>query len=230
MSTLTLVSHHLCPYVQRAAISLAEKAVPFERIDIDLAGKPDWFLRLSPLGKVPLLRIESGGDETVIFESSVILEYLEETQPNPLHPGTPVQRARHRSWIEYGSAILNQIGIFYNAPLEPDLRTEARKLSKMFERIEEELGYGPWFAEDRFSLVDAVYGPIFRYFDVFDQVDDFSVFANKPMTKSWRRALADRTSIRSAVAPDYSSRLFDFLSKRRSALSVRIDHSAELAV
>ena len=43
---LTLISHKLCPYVQRAVIALTEKGVPFERIDIDLANKPDWFLRI----------------------------------------------------------------------------------------------------------------------------------------------------------------------------------------
>ncbi len=55
---LTLVSHLLCPYVQRAAIALAEKNVPFERVVIDLADKPDWFIAISPLGKVPLLRLQ----------------------------------------------------------------------------------------------------------------------------------------------------------------------------
>src|SRR4030095_11471453 len=82
MSKLTLVSHGLCPYVQRAAIALDEKGVAFERIDIDLENKPDWFKAISPLGKVPLLKV----DDVVIFESAVIVEYLEDTQPHPLHP------------------------------------------------------------------------------------------------------------------------------------------------
>src|SRR5260370_12901282 len=98
---LTLVSFDLCPYVQRAAIALAEKEVPFERIDVDLSNKLDWFLALSPLGKVPLLKV--GGE--VIFESSVILEYLEETQPRPLHPVEPLARARHRAWMACASSI-----------------------------------------------------------------------------------------------------------------------------
>lgn len=55
MAALKLISHKLCPYVQRAVIALLEKGVPFERIDIDLAHKPDWFLKISPLGKVPVL-------------------------------------------------------------------------------------------------------------------------------------------------------------------------------
>src|SRR6202051_1529404 len=79
---LKLISHKLCPYVQRAVIALTEKGVAFERIDIDLANKPDWFLAISPLGKTPVLQV---GDRA-IFESAVILEYLEETEPKPMHP------------------------------------------------------------------------------------------------------------------------------------------------
>src|SRR5690349_4453375 len=104
-----LVSHRLCPYVQRAAIALTEKGVPFERRDVDLADKPDWFLALSPLGKTPVLL--TGG--TAIFESAVILEYLEETPTNPLHPSDPLRRAEHRAFIEFGSAILNDIWALY---------------------------------------------------------------------------------------------------------------------
>ena len=66
MTRPTLISHHLCPYVQRAAIAMDEKGVPFDRINVDLASKPDWFRRLSPLGKVPLLKVEDqfGSDVT----------------------------------------------------------------------------------------------------------------------------------------------------------------------
>ena len=105
MPKLTLISHDLCPYVQRAVIALTEKGVAFDRVYVDLADKPDWFLAISPLGKVPLLKV----DDAVIFESAVILEYLEETQPNPLYPADPLARARHRAMIEFGSAILSDI-------------------------------------------------------------------------------------------------------------------------
>lgn len=222
MTRLTLISHHLCPYVQRAAVSLSEKNVAYERIDVDLADKPNWFLTLSPLGKVPLLRVTNGDVSETIFESAVILEYLEETQPNPLHPVDPLQRARHRSWMEFGSSTLNRIGAFYNAPSEPALQDEADKLSVMFARVEEELGHGPWFAGERFSLVDAVYGAIFRYFDTFDRIGDFPFFANKPKTIAWRQALSERRSIRDAVSPDYPQRLLTFLQNRGSAISARV--------
>jgi glutathione S-transferase len=221
MTALTLVSHHLCPYVQRAVIALTEKDVPFERIYVDLSNKPDWFRALSPLGKVPLLKVAQGDRKAVIFESAVIFEYLEETQARPLHPADPLERARHRSWIEFGSSILNGIARFYNAKTGEALNDEAATLAGMFERIEVEIN-GPWFAGNAFSLVDAVFGPIFRYFDVFDRIADFGVLADKRKTAAWREALAERPSVRNAVAPDYPDRLMAFLRNRKSALSWRI--------
>src|ERR1700716_1001913 len=155
---LRLISHKLCPYVQRAGIALPEKGVAFERIDIDLANKPDWFLAISPLGKTPVLQV---GD-TAIFESAVILEYLEETERKPLHPADPLARAEHRAWIEFGSAILNDIAGLYVAPDQTTFAAKVAALRTKFARVEERLS-GPWFDGEKFSLVDAVFGPVFRY-------------------------------------------------------------------
>jgi glutathione S-transferase len=156
VSKLTLVSHHLCPYVQRAVIALRERQVPYERIDVDLADKPSWFNALSPLGKTPVLK----AGEVAIFESAVILEYLEETQPLPLHPPDPVRRAEHRSWIEFGSATLNDIAGLYSAPDEASFGGKASKLTEKFAWLERRLGSGPYFDDAGFSLVDVVFGPV----------------------------------------------------------------------
>src|SRR5260370_21776516 len=88
---LKLISHRLCPYVQRAVIALTEKGVSFERIDIDLANKPDWFLAISPLGKTPVLQV----GVTAIFESAVVLVDLEETPPKTPPPANTLMRAAH---------------------------------------------------------------------------------------------------------------------------------------
>jgi glutathione S-transferase len=210
-----LISHKLCPYVQRAVIALTEKGVPFERIDIDLANKPDWFLKISPLGKTPVLVV---GDKA-IFESAVILEYLEETQPNALHPADALDRAEHRGWIEYGSAVLNDIAGFYAAKDEATFNAKAAQLEQKFARLEERVVAGPWFDGEKFSLVDAVFGPVFRYFDVFDEIGDFGILASKPKLAQWRKNLAARPSVRGAVSADYPALLRDFIERRQSWLS-----------
>ncbi len=210
-----LVSHHLCPYVQRAAIALTEKDVAFRRRSIDIGNKPEWFLAISPLGKVLLLQV---GDD-VIFESSVILEYLEETQPHPLHPADPLERARHRGWIEFASSLLNDIAAFYNVPDQPVLEAKAVVMAKKFQLLDRQLGEGPWFAGDVFSLVDAAFGPVFRYFDAFDRIADFDILRGLGTINAWRVALAGRASVRDAVDQDYTDRLIRFLIARRSYLS-----------
>ena len=172
---LKLISHKLCPYVQRAVIALTEKGVPFERIDIDLANKPDWFLAISPLGKTPVLQV---GDKA-IFESAVILEYLEETQPKPLHPADPLTRAEHRAWIEFGSTVLSDIAGFYAAPDEAAFAARTAQLEARFARLETRVAASPWFDGDEFSLVDAVFGPVFRYFDVFDGIAEFGILSRQ---------------------------------------------------
>jgi glutathione S-transferase len=191
--SLTLVSHYLCPYVQRVTISLAEKQVHFERSYVDLSNKPDWFSAVWPLGKVPLLQIGSKGSaDRVIFESAVILEYLEETEGYPLQPSDPYERARHRAFIEFASTILNAIGRFYSAKTEIAFRQEANGLRELFARVESELensgrGDGPWFSGARFSLVDAAFAPVFRYFDVFDQIAEFHILAVKCHPSRYRQ-------------------------------------------
>ena len=219
MASLRLISHHLCPYVQRAAIALAEKGVAFERINIDLAAKPDWFLKISPLGKVPLLLIEQDGREDVLFESSVICEYLEETQPGKaLHPADPLPRARHRGWMEFGSSILSDLWVFETTQDQAALDAKSKTLAAKFATLEAELGDGPFFAGAQFSLVDAVFAPIFRYFDLFDRLADHRIFDGLPKVKAWREALAARPSVQTAVAADYADRLMTFLEKHDAIL------------
>jgi glutathione S-transferase len=212
---LKLISHKLCPYVQRAVIALTEKGVSFERIDIDLANKPDWFLALSPLGKTPVLQV---GDRAV-FESAVILEYLEETEPKPLHPADPLTRAEHRGWIEFGSSVLGDIAGFYAAPDDAAFKAKTSQLEQRFARLETRVMASPWFDGESFSLVDAVFGPVFRYFDVFDEIADFGILAGKPKLAQWRQSLAARPSVRSAVSADYPELLHAFIARRNSWLS-----------
>ena len=213
--SITLVSHALCPYVQRIAIALAEKGVAHDRLTVDLSSKPQWFLDISPLGRTPVLKV--GG--AALFESAAILEYLEETQAGPLHPVDPIERAHHRAWIGFASEVLNDIAGFYSAPTDVALEAKAAALRARFRLLEQQLGEGPWFEGDRFSLVDAAFAPVFRYFDTFDQIADFGFFEGLRRVSDWRSALATRPSVRAAVASDYGDRLTGFLCRRGGALA-----------
>ena len=223
MSQLTLISHPLCPYVQRAAIVLHEKGAAFERIDIDLANKPGWFLQKSPLGKTPLLLVD---DAPPIFESAVICEYLDETHTPRLHAPDALQRAHDRAWVEFGSVVLGLLAAFYNAPTDDALHAKRDELAARFAQLEAALHDVPFFAGERFGLVDAAFAPVFRYFDVLDEIEDFGVFDGLYRVQRWRSALRQRESVRAAVRVDYAERLRDFLRARGSALSRRLTPTA----
>ena len=213
---LVLVSHHLCPYVQRAAIVLAEKAAVFERIDVDLTRKPAWFRAISPLGKTPVLLV--GG--APLFESAPICDYLDETIGPPLHPVDAFARARHRAWIAFASTVLDRIAALYNAVDAAAFVARRDDLEGLFAEVERALDAdGPWFAGARFSLVDAAFAPAFRYFDAFERIAGFDVFAAKPRVVAWRGALVRRPSVIGAVAADYPARLLDFLRRRDREVS-----------
>ena len=222
MADLTLVSYDLCPYVQRAAIVLAEKGIDFRRVDVDLSNKPEWFRAISPLGKVPLLRI---GDD-VLFESAAIVEYIEDTAPNPLHPHDPIARAKHRAWMEFGSTILADIWVLETTPDQEAFAARRAVLAGKFKQLEGVLTSGPYFAGAQFSHVDAVFAPVFRYFETFERFVDLGLFEAVPKVAAWRAALAKRPSVIGAVVPDYSARLEAFLRKKNGWIAGLIRKAA----
>lgn len=221
----TLVSHPLCPYVQRAVIALEEKGVSYERIDIDLADKPAWFRAISPLGKTPVLL----ADGQPIFESSVICEYLEDVVGPRLHPQDSLARARHRGWIEYASSVLNTIGSLYSAQDEAAFAAALGLLRERFAWLETVLGEGPYFGGANFSLVDAAFGPVFRYLDLFDAHGVLAIPQELRRVEAWRAALAARPSVRGAVSADYPQRLHAFILQRGGVLARILAGEAALA-
>lgn len=219
LASLKLISHSLCPYVQRAVIALNDKGVPFERVDIDLANKPDWFLKLSPLGKVPVLVVTTDKSEVALFESNVICEYIEETQAGgKLHPDDALKRAEHRAWMEFGSVILGDLWGLEITTDPSTFESKRQALAAKFARVEAALGSGRYFGGDAFSLVDAVFAPIFRYFDVFDELTELGIFRDLPKVRAWRAELAKRPSVRSAVGADYPQLLRAFLVRHDAHL------------
>ncbi|MGJ7491503.1 glutathione S-transferase family protein [Variovorax sp. ZT4R33] len=218
---LTLISHPLCPFVQRAAIVLLEKGVSFDRINVDLSAKPDWFLTLSPTGKVPLLKVgQADGPDAVLFESMVICEYLEETQAGArLYPNDALSRARQRGWTEFGTATLAEAWQFLNAKDRPTADTKQAAFRARLQQLEAVLVEGPYFGGAAFGMVDAVFAPIFRYFDILDPTMSQPIFENLPRVTAWRVALAARESVIAAVVEDYAERFRQHLHQHQALLA-----------
>ena len=219
-SQLTLVSHGLCPFVQRVAIMLFEKEVPFHRIDVDLKVRPDWFLAISPTGKVPLLKMQNGAAEAkVLFESVAICEYIEEAYPDPaLHPEVKITRAQHRAWIEFATAMLADAWGYLNAADPQTALGKSSSLRGKLERLDDEKTRGPYFAGETFSMVDVAVAPVFRYFDILGFEPIHPLFDGLGRIAEWRHALANRASVQAAVAEDYADRFLKHLVEMKAIL------------
>ena len=215
MADYTLISFDICPFVQRSVITLEEKGVQYEIKYIEIENKPDWFLSISPFGKVPVLQV----DDTVIFESAVINEYLDETAPGrKLHPADPLQRAHNRAWIEFSSSLLVDRNRMQHAKEETEARELAGILNSKLGHIEGQLGDGPYFNGERFSLVDAAAAPLFQRLDwLLELAPDLGVFDGLPKVAAWSAALIDRESVKNSTVSDIHERYIGYLQGKRKA-------------
>lgn len=222
---LHIVSHLLCPYVQRSVITLKEKGIPYTRTNIILAEKPEWFTKKSPMGKVPILIVD---EQSILFESAVICEYLDEITPNSLHPSDSLEKAKHRAWIEFGSSILGNVAKLFSTKEADDYQNIHHDIKNQFQHIERELTDGPFFSGEKFQLIDAVYAPIFRYFDAFDTFSNLQTFSNFPKCQLWRAALKQRKSVQDAIPKNYQPLLMQYFIERKGYMAELIEQQSLL--
>ena len=170
------------PNCQRVKVVLAEKNLPHEIVPIDLRKqeqKTAEYLKMNPYGKVPVLT----DDATVLYESCIINEYLEEKYPNPpLLPKDPGKKAKARILIDYGMAHFDNPYQKLRMELTKDSKEQSqpiidgakKELSKLLQRFEEELGDQQYLVGD-FSLADADLIPRFTRLEGFGVLPDPSL-------------------------------------------------------
>ena len=217
---IELVSHPLCPFVQRSVILLLEKGVSFEFRPIDLKNKPEWFLALSPRGKVPVLVVqaESASARTALFESDVINEYLDETNPPRLLPDDPLARARLRGFVEVANDLFaTTIPIAYGQT-EEKFREGREAAARILARVEGELA-GDYFAGGRFGLVDVAFAPVLHRFELLTSKTGITFVAGTPKVEGWAKRVIARPSVQGSVVPDFVERYLAALREKSAWLA-----------
>lgn len=195
-----LVSFKLCPFVQRSVIVLREKGVPFDITYINLKEPPEWFQAISPLGKVPLLRV----GETVLFESAVIMEYLDEVNPPSLHPADPLRKAHNRAWIEFASGLLSgQYTLTMVAADDAAFTTQRDELRTRLTQLEQQVR-GPLFNGADFALVDAAFAPFFLRLQLLEGWHPLGLMQELPQVQEWSRRLLQRPAVRDSVVEEFA--------------------------
>lgn len=202
-SRFMLCSFKTCPWVQRAAIVLRAKQIPYDITYIDRDHRPDWFLKISPHAKVPVLRI---GESEALFESNAIAEYLDETAAPRLHPEDPLARARNRAWTDFVPSFASTISNTMYADSEEEFRQNAEKIAGPLGKLEAALAArgnaGPYFNGQALSLVDAAYAPFLQRYTFMDRLHPLGILEKFPKVAAWRDALLANAAVKASTVPN----------------------------
>jgi glutathione S-transferase len=206
-----LISFKHCPFVQKAVLALLSKKIDFDVEYIDMQNPPDWFMKISPLGKVPVLLI---GDE-VLFESSVIVEYLDEVHEPMLHPDDPLVKARNRAWMEFGNECLMNMFNLVMAADEAGFNEQRDGLNNKLDQLNAKLDKAPYFNGDKLSLVDISFIPLFQRMNYLDEVVPGLVDAERhPRVKAWADELLKLDIVGRSTVPEIRE-LYLTLTRKR---------------
>ena len=216
--------------MQRAVIVLRAKSIPFEVTYIDLRNKPDWFLEISPHGKVPVLKV----DDEVLFESNAIAEYLDEAEAPALHPVDLVKRARNRAWTDFVPTFAAGLsGIYYakDAQRQAERESTARqRLDKIETALADERGNnGPFFNGPDLSLVDAAYAPFLQRFLYVDQWLESGLFQDYPLVRAWAQALLASEVVEGSVPENFFSEFKRNMQRRGFVVGALMDEEPGVA-
>ncbi len=210
--SIHLISFKTCPFVQRAVITLKHKKIDFDITYIDLADPPEWFLEMSPLEKVPVLKV----DDEILFESAVINEYLDDITGGDLQPKDPLARAKNRAWIEFASNMLGNLYMMKMSKDEQQYEKYRDNLVDQFHRVEKRLGDGPWFNGDEFSLADTAFAPLFRQNSVAGGKLSVIDPASMPKVTAWGERLLALPEVRDSVVDEFEDLYIAALEKNGS--------------
>jgi len=185
----TLYTAERCPYAARARITLAEKGIAYDAVEIDLADRPAWLYQKNPLGRVPVYEEDEG---LVLLESEVIMEYLEERFPEPaLWPDDPAERALGRLWLKRFD---DRLGNAYYEARRGDGRDELdTKLAELDRALEAQ----PYLTGREYGLADIGYVPwILRArVNLGVELDSF------PAVEAWLAGLTERPAVAAELEP-----------------------------
>ena len=195
-------------------IVLRVKNVEFDVTYIDLRNKPDWFLEISPHGKVPVLKV----DGEILFESNAIAEYLEETNEPRLHPADPIKRARNRAWTDFTPDFSKALNGIYYTPTREAMEAGLADSKVRLKRVEDALAArgndGPFFNDGNFSLVDAAYAPFLQRFEVVERYLQTGLLKEFPHLKAWSDTLLSDERVTGSVVSNFEEEFYGNLVRR----------------
>ena len=199
-----LCSFKTCPWVQRAAIVLRAKNIDYDITYIDRNNRPDWFLKISPHAKVPVLRL---GDNDALFESNAISRNTS-TKPSSRNciPWTRLPARATEPGPITCPTFASAISQTAYSDTEDEFVKRSTKIAEVFGKLEDALAKrgnsGPYFNGPNLSLVDAAYAPFLQRYTFMDRLRPLGIIEKYPHLKAWRDALLASPAIKTSTVPN----------------------------
>ncbi len=219
MSTpVELISFKLCPELQRLIILLLEKDQEFRVTFISQDNPPDWFCYLSPLKKMPVMRMR----EDVLVESTIIADYLDATIAPSLYSPDPLQKAKQRALVLLCRDILKINAGMLTAESEEAFQNFRNQARAHMEHLEKSINPAPYVGGEQFSMVDAAFAPMFVRYAVIMNKTNMKPMAQTPKIRTWAQALLARESVKKSILKDFSDLYMHWIVEQESFLSQKL--------
>ncbi|MBF0195110.1 MAG: glutathione S-transferase family protein [Magnetococcales bacterium] len=200
--SLELIYFKACPFAQRTLIALGHLGQEFSKTLINPMDKPSWMFEVSPSGQVPLLKIN---DKVVLFDSSVICEYLNDSAQGDLLATDALLRAQQRGLVEFAGECQMAFGGLLAAPNEEKFnQVKAGFLKKLgwLEGLVDE--NGPLFVGSKLSMVDIAFAPLFLRIEHLQKVTSVFTEQDLPKISRWSSAVWEQKTVQGSVEGDFS--------------------------
>ena len=217
---LELVGFKICPFVQRVNIQIQHKAIPCAVNYLNPKEPPEWLSVLSPLGKVPLLKV----DDSAIFESQVINEFLNETHPPSMLSADPLARARQRGFVAVADGLFGSLWNWMTSKDEAGVEDACKAMRHSLNVLELTLSeQGPYFSGETFGLVDCAFAPFFTRLDLLEGAGAAPLMGDElPRVKRYRKAVVAVPAVKASVVPEFDQLYMGFVKSQGGVLAAQL--------
>ncbi|ONH93065.1 hypothetical protein PRUPE_8G210600 [Prunus persica] len=167
MEEVKVLGFWASPYPYRVMWALKLKGVEYEYVEEDIFNKSDLLLQSNPVHKMVPVFFHGG---KIIAESTVILEYIEETWPqNPLLPNDPYARAMARFWMKFLDDKKPNLLAFFRKIGDEQAKAvkDAQEIMTILEQ--HSLEENKFFNGDEIGMTDLAFGLITFWLEVMEE-------------------------------------------------------------
>ncbi len=162
---LEFISFKLCPFTHMSLILCVKNHIPFDVSYINPANIPGWLKDISPNEEVPVLKVDT---DTVIFESSVIMAFINDISDNNLEPKEAKAKAFNRAWQSFAGSFFKELFTITTTKKQTDFDLSKKNMLAKLDKVAHIKSENRFFNDDNFSLVDVAYAPFFLRLDLLN--------------------------------------------------------------